>query len=292
MKKNVFFFFFALCFAASTMYAESPDRKTVITNPKKVTISEENGKAIISVIEQKGDTSYDYKYEITSATPLSVSSTSDWDVNYPFKRDRDKDEDEFKTWETFVDGFYAGWGSSKVEGEALLQSKISTNEVGILNFFGVGYHPSHSTRISLGIGYNYRNYNLKKQNYFFKAGDVVEILPFGEEFNHRQSDLSIHSFQFPLLLNQRLGSKFNIELGPVMMWNFYADIDRKYKAVDTEYSELTNKLKQNPFHVEGFAALAWDDLGIYFRYNPNKVFKEGYGPEIKNTWTLGVMIGF
>ena len=88
MKKNVFLAILALCFAASTMYAESPDRKTVITNPKKVTISEENGKAVISVIEQKGDTSYDYKYEITSATPLSVSSTSDWDVNYPFKRDR------------------------------------------------------------------------------------------------------------------------------------------------------------------------------------------------------------
>ena len=288
MKKTVFLAIMAMCFAANSMYAESPDVKTVINNPKKVTITEDNGKATINVVAQQGDTSYNYKYEITSSTPLNVESSSDWKVNYPFKKD--DPEDEFKTWECFTDGFYAGWGSSKVSDA--LQSKISVNEVGILNIAGIGYNPSHSTRLSIGIGLNYRNYNLKKDNYFMKVADVVDILPFGEDYKHRSSDLSLYSLQFPLLIRQCIYKEFAVELGPVFMWNTYADIDCNYKYNDTEVRELTNKLKQNPFHVEGYAALGWDDLGIYFRYNPNKVFKEGYGPEIKNTWTLGFILGF
>ena len=37
-------------------------------------------------------------------------------------------------------------------------------------------------------------------------------------------------------------------------------------------------------------AFSLDGLAIYCRFSPNEVFKKGFGPEIKNTWTLGVAI--
>ena len=37
-------------------------------------------------------------------------------------------------------------------------------------------------------------------------------------------------------------------------------------------------------------AFSFDGLAIYGRYSPSNMFKKGYGPEIKNTWTLGVAI--
>ena len=49
-------------------------------------------------------------------------------------------------------------------------------------------------------------------------------------------------------------------------------------------------IKQNKLTFDVYGALSYNRLGVYCRYSPCNVFKKGFGPEIKNTWTLGVAI--
>ncbi len=76
-----------------------------------------------------------------------------------------------------------------------------------------------------------------------------------------------------------------------MNWNTYARVDNRYEIDKVETNKRYKGLKQNKLNFDIMGALTWNQTGIYCRYSPGKFFKEGYGPEIKNTWTLGLTIG-
>ena len=75
-----------------------------------------------------------------------------------------------------------------------------------------------------------------------------------------------------------------------MNWNFYADYKDSYRIGKSDYTETTRGLDQRKISFDGIAMLSWGGLGVYFRYAPQSVMKDGWGPEIKNRWTLGLVL--
>ena len=69
------------------------------------------------------------------------------------------------------------------------------------------------------------------------------------------------------------------------------EVDNHYEINKIEHNTRYKGLKQEKINFDVLGALTWNEVGLYCRYSPGKFFKEGYGPEIKNTWTLGVTIG-
>ena len=96
--------------------------------------------------------------------------------------------------------------------------------------------------------------------------------------------------QFPLMFNQSLGKSWNVAVGAVMNWNFFADYKNTYRIGKSDYSETTRGLNQRKISFDCIAMLSWHGLGAYFRYAPQSVMKTGWGPEIKNRWTLGIVL--
>ena len=276
----------------------TPDTVKVIDKPEKVVITEQEGVSHVNVIEKTNEEgTKTYRYEVTKAegTKSKSSQSFEWGVNVPLDNNDKEDEDgENSKWELFLSGLYFGWGNSST-GVELKNTFSSTNEVGILNFVGIGYNPCPTTRLSLGLGFNHRNYNLKEPYFFCKdlnLKDVVSVGVYPTEARHRQSRLNVTSMQFPIEVSQQIGGKWRISLAAVPMWNFYAELHRHFKIEDTRTDENTNGLLQKKFSCDAIAAVTWRGLGMYFRYSPSKVFKTGYGPEIKNTWLLGLTLGF
>ena len=44
------------------------------------------------------------------------------------------------------------------------------------------------------------------------------------------------------------------------------------------------------FSLDYVAMVSYNGVGAFFRYSPQSVFKTSQGPEIKNRWTLGIVL--
>ena len=112
-----------------------------------------------------------------------------------------------------------------------------------------------------------------------------------DEIKDRSSNLNLWTVQFPLMFSQRIVKKLDITVAGILNWNAFARVDNHYEINKIEHDTKFKSLKQEKVNFDFMGALSWNEFGIYCRYSPGKFFKEGYGPEIKNTWTVGLTLG-
>ena len=196
-----------------------------------------------------------------------------------------------KHWAVFTDGFYLGMGV-KHSWDAINNSF----EVGLLNLFGVKYSSLHGQTISLGAGIHHRSYSMKRPGMLVRDDHSVVIPSVYPSENvdiikNRSSNLNYWTIQFPLIFRQHIAGKLDLAVGGILNWNTYARVDNHYEMHKTDHDTHYKGLKQNKVNFDVMGSLTWNEFGIYCRYTPGKFFKENYGPEIKNTWTMGLVLG-
>lgn len=266
--------------AAATLSAQTSDTVTVIESPNQVIITETSTGTRVKVVGQKDNNNYSYSYSMQHASNDTVHTTSDWELNYPFKKNKRNGHH----WTIESKGIYFGGGL-----------KTSYNLVnnsfnwGILDIISINYHTLHGQHFSLGVGYDNKRFSLKRPNCFVmdETTNIVSTETYPDNVKERSSVLSIRAIQFPLLFQQDLGEDFHIVLGASMNWNVYAKCNTHYKVNKTTYDISYRGIKQNKVTVDVIGALSYNGLAIYCRFTPGNMFKQGYGPEVKNTWTLG-----
>ena len=69
-----------------------------------------------------------------------------------------------------------------------------------------------------------------------------------------------------------------------------AEFKNGYSLAESDYSVTTHGLYQRKLSFDYIAMVSWHGLGAYFRYAPQSVLKPGFGPEIKNRWTIGFVL--
>ena len=281
MKK--FSIIIAAMMAAVTMSAQTPDTVTVIETPNQVIITETTTGTRVKVVGQKDNEDFSYTYTVQHASNDTVHTTSDWELNFPFKKSSNKEYH----WSIVSSGLYFGGGVST--SYDLINNSFNW---GILNFAGLNYNTLHGQQFSIGVGYDNKRFSLKRPNCFVmdEATNIVGIESYPEGTVDRSSVLSVRAIQFPLQFQQFLGKDFHITIGGTMNWNVYAKCNTHYKINKTHYDVSYRGIKQNKLTFDVYGALSYNRFGIYCRYSPCNVFKKGFGPEIKNTWMLGVAI--
>ena len=195
-----------------------------------------------------------------------------------------------KHWSVFTDGFYFGMGI-KHNWDAINNSF----EIGLLNAVGVKYSTLHGQTFSLGAGIHHRSYSMKRPGMLMRNDNGEVFLSTypnnSNDLKNRSSNLNYWTVQFPLIFRQHIASKLDIAVGGILNWNTYARVDNHYEWNKTDYDTHYKGLKQNKISVDVMGCLTWDEFGIYCRYTPSNFFKEKFGPEIKNTWTMGLILG-
>lgn len=231
--------------------------------------------------------------QISAANP-DVPAAGDenektYQMSNPFGSD---DEENTKHWTIETNGLYVGMGI-KHNWDAINNSF----EIGLLNIAAVNYNSQHGQNISLGLGIHHRSYSMKRPNRLIRddAG-VVALMPYSAEvlndMKDRSSNLNMWAVQFPLMFKQRIAGKLEVGVAGIMNWNTYARVDNHYEMDKVEHDTRYKGLKQNKINFDFLGSLTWNGAGLYCRYTPGKFFKDGYGPEIKQTWTLGVALAF
>ena len=291
MKKTILIIV-AMLGMASVCYATN-DTVTVIENPGQVIITETPNGVKVNVQGSKDDSSANYSYTIEHQANDRVTTRqeSDWEIRYPFSK-----SESTSHWAIVMDGFYMGGGIH--HSWEMINNSF---EIGLLNFAAVNYDSHHGQNISLGLGFSFKAISPTK-TIMLVCDDmtkVVSVVPFPEsvESKGNWSNLHMAALQFPLMFRQKIYKRLAIRFGGIMNWNYLAQVNTHYKIGNDEHSITEWGLKQNQitFDVMGGLSLSTRSVGgagIYCRYSPSQVFKKGYGPEIKDTWTVGVCIGF
>jgi len=224
----------------------------------------------------------------TEAPVVAATADEDNDVTYdhPFKSD-----DDTKHWSIMSSGVYIGMGVS--HSWDMINNSF---EAGLLNAVAVKYNSLHGQNISLGVGIHHRSYSMKRPNMLERDNNNVVIAGVYpsinvDEIKNRTSNLNMWSMQFPLMFTQRIVKKLDITIAGILNWNYNAQVDNHYEINKIENNTRYKGLKQQTVNFDFMGSLNWNEFGVYCRYSPGKFFKEGYGPEIKNTWTLGLVFG-
>lgn len=265
------------------------DTVKVIDKPNQVVIAEDGDQVVVNVNGAYRDKDYKYEYR---AKPSNKGFATEQKENHPlsYQFGRCDSTHSKRSFDVFMSDLYVGFGGNTVEQGNRDIIKRSTLEIGILNFVGLGVNLNR-TRLSLGMGFNWTTYGLNKPYIWNRSDDgTVGLDAITGEAQNIRTSLLVRSMQFPLLFNQYLGKHWDITVGPILNWNFYADFNTSYSSGVNNISVTTHGLYQRKFSVDGILMVSWKGLGAYFRYSPQSVFKEGFGPEIKNRWTLGITI--
>ena len=207
--------------------------------------------------------------------------------DHPFKNDDEKT----KHWSITTNGVYVGMGVS--HSFDMINNSV---EAGLLNAIAVNYNSLHGQNISLGVGIQHRSYSMKRPNMLFRefSGNKVKVTVYPTydigELKNRSSNLNMWSVQFPLMFSQRIVKKLDITVAGIMNWNTYARVDNHFELDKIENDNKYKGLNQNKINFDFMGGLTWNAIGVYCRYSPGKFFKEGFGPEIKKTWTIGLTL--
>ncbi|MBR1551818.1 MAG: hypothetical protein IJ632_05800 [Muribaculaceae bacterium] len=299
MSYNRLVTFFTCLAAALCGMASLPDTVKVIDHPDKVVLIK-NGNVVqvnVTGIDGHADSTYQYTVKSTERERMRTQEKEKehiYGYGHGFVLNRKKCEqvDGKPHFDLFISGFYLGWGHTNATG-AFHGTTGTTFEAGILNVLGLGYHFGNRNRLSLGVGYQAKFHALKK-DYQFVQNDAQQLVieKYPSDYKHQSSQLLIHSMQFPLLYAKGIGKWVWLYGGGVMNWNFEAVFDRKFETGKTQVSETTRGLNQSKITFDILAGLQWRSIGAFFRYSPQQVLKDGYGPELNKSWIVGVAIGF
>ena len=227
---------------------------------------------------------------VSESTPAAVAADEDNDS--PYQRPFSNDNESTKHWSIMTDGLYLGMGISHD-----LDIINNSFEIGLLNAVGVRYNSLHGQKLSLGFGIHHRSYSIKRPHMLERAvgSQVVTVGAYPsaivDEIKNRSSNLNQWTLQFPLMFSQRIYKKLDISVAGIMNWNTYARVDNHYEMNKIDYDTRYKDLRQKKINFDFMGSLTWNELGLYCRYSPGKFFEEGYGPELKKTWTLGIIVG-
>lgn len=230
--------------------------------------------------------------EVAAAEAPTSTVAADEDNGVAYEHPFKNDDEKTKHWSVTTTGFYFGMGV-KHSWEVINNSF----EIGLLNIAAVNYNSLHGQNISLGVGIHHRSYSMKRPAMLMRD-DLTDAVVMGtypsvsvDEIKDRSSNLNMWTLQFPLMFKQRIVKKLEVSVAGILNWNTYARVDNHYELNKVEYDTKYKALKQNKVNFDFMGTLSWNDFGIYCRYTPGKFFEDGHGPEIKNTWTMGITLG-
>lgn len=227
----------------------------------------------------------------TTASEAPVAATADNDDDSAYQPPFTSNDESTRHWSITTSGFYFGMGVNHS-----WDMINNTFEIGLLNFAAVNYNSLHGQNLSLGVGIHHRSHSMKRPHMLVRDNNNVVIADAYpsinvDEIKDRSSNLNLWTVQFPLMFSQRIVKKLDITVAGILNWNAFARVDNHYEINKIEHDTKFKSLKQEKVNFDFMGALSWNEFGIYCRYSPGKFFKEGYGPEIKNTWTVGLTLG-
>ncbi len=275
--------------------AADTDTVKVVDTPRQVVVTQNGNEVLLHIDGSATDPGYRYEYRVKPKRRgrlfTACREGSEVEFHHPFSKcDSAGMQHHF---EVFLSDVYFGFGGHSIDAANRDAVNKSMCQIGVLNFVGLAYLFNQSrSRVSLGVGFDWTQYSMRNPYLWNRSDDgVVGWEKGATDYNKHHALLSVYSLQFPLMYRHSLGKRWGIAAGAVMNWHCYASFTNSHRDDVNDYSVTTHGLHQRKLSFDCVAMVTWHGIGAYFRFAPQSVFKAGFGPEMKNRWTLGFVLG-
>lgn len=272
--------------------SETPDTLKVIDDARRVVVTRDAGTSTTSVTVIGSEESDDAYYNISTRSEQSLADNlalndPDWSPAFPFTASRHR-ASRFKT--TFFSNTYIG-AAIPVSAPDGIQTSV---EAGFLSIVGISYRlGDHGTEMSIGAGMQYRQFAVGDGMRLDCDRRNLTLIPVSPDVDHYNSRIRSMGFTVPVMFTQKLYRSFGISLGAVLCLNSYTVASTEYHNRDGyTYNATFKGLHQRICTVDLMACVgAVNDIGVYVRYSPMRMFEKGYGPDMRAV-SVGLTIGF
>lgn len=235
---------------------------------------------------------------IVADVPADVKSELDFNIDFPFVPARSERKRgggyagisfDFKC--TMMFGFVGIVGGGN-DAKFQMGRSIEFYMPSIMQFKVRTGRNTPSVRIGAGFGL---------QHFFGKNGacfamedgagePVLATGAFPEGSYRASSKINRFAITLPLMIDQKIGQSGKMSLGAMLDLNTHLGATSKYKIDGTGHKSYYGGLAMRSVTYEIMYAISTDSFGMYFKYSPVNLFKEGCGPNTKNI-SVGVVIG-
>lgn len=266
-----------LLFIPAAFCQNEPDTLLNIKDPSKLVITEERDGTFFNVVSGDDDDYIDETIVAEHSGDYSVSSR-----HYKFQNIM---QDGYVIggkgsgghWSAIVDGICIGLNNSSGQPAPDAMQWSKSFELSWMSFFGIAYNYKASS-ISLGIGFDWRNYRTTLSDIRLIKNEAggIDWMDYEKGERGRMSRLKTFGLQFPLLYRVKFPkSSLQIAFGPVLNVTTYASIKSVFDDADgNKCEEFTKGLGIKKTTVDLFGSISFARaIGIYVRYSPEKVMK-------------------
>lgn len=292
MKKHIILAT-ALCATLTAGAQMMPDTVLRVDDAKKLLLLESpeglkvevqgNGKDTVIFQPYEPDATVTSHQSAIAGVPIPKFSTSDgrWDVT--------------------SGGLGLGMVQATGKPAGMRTEMAKSFEIQWLNILAVRFAATRSTKISLGVGVDWRNYRMTQPTVAFvplpghERGIGLGTYPEGVQA--KWSRIKTFSVGFPLMIRQQLPfnvlgkSRFSITAGAVFNINTFGSIKSCYVLDGNDTKRYADNVDLRRFTVDlmGIVSIA-KDLGVYVRYSPMTVLEE---PSLQfHPLSCGLILGF
>lgn len=173
-------------------------------------------------------------------------------------------------------------------------------EIGIENLILYQRKLANCTALNIGMGINWRNYRITgtQTRFILDNGNITQGA-YPEGCEGKYSHIKVFSLGFPITWYQTYPvsifgkTDMATSLGVILNWNSHASLSTRYNTPDGIRAEYFNEhLGQRKFSVDLYAAVKIaSHTGLYFKYSPQTLFKQGRGPACR-TFSTGITFLF
>lgn len=275
---------------------EEPDTILKITTPTKVILTENADGTNVEVrtVGEQDDIIASVLTEYSSESSVRTKSREGKLQQWWHNRNLlDVSNEDDSHWGVSVDGVCIGLNNAvnQTPENGLQWSK--SFEISWLSCLNV-YYEFNRSKISLGLGFDWRNYKITTSDKCLTANEDkgIEWGIYPEGSKGRFSRLKVFSLQLPLLYEWDIPkSSVTFKAGPILNFNTYASLKSVWDDADGNRREtFTKNISPRRCTIDFFASISFcKAIGIYVRYSPMKVMDS---PNTINFQPLTVGLGF
>ena len=272
----------------SCLAQTSQDTTIVVNNAKKITIEKSHNSMAVKVEGTADNPVFFYSQTMevdSSAAVIATEKNADWDFTIPFVGKNNKSRRYYMT-ESLTS---IGIGMVNVVNapDDLNVDMGASYELSVDNLLKFRYNLLPVTSVSLGAGVSWRNYRMTGHTRFVKEGNNIALDSYPEGADIKFSRLKIFSITMPLMINQAIGRKAALSVGPVVNINTYGSLKTRYVLNDEKIKEQSKNIRQNSATIDFMAKLRLGEIGVYAKYSSSDVLNTAFGPEF-NSFSTGV----
>lgn len=272
------------CCSVSVGAQERPDTVMSVTNPSSVTITENPEGFAVSVLTSGPDGESRSEYSEAFDKPVRIEAVRQ-------RASLTIASSDDNSWDFTLGGPGIGLVNACGQPDGMGIEMGKSFEISWLNAIAVSYRmPWSTSRLSLGIGIDWRNYRISTSATRFipVEGGGVGIGQYPEGVEAHGSRLKVFGIGMPLIWHQTLpfnifGDKCLFGLGMVFNYNPHASMLTKWTTADgMKAKQSTDNIGHRRFTVDLIGLVrVWRSISLYVRYSPQTVLKGAGQPRFR-----------